>query len=99
MGLPANLKLSKTSETVDLVTLTEKILNGKLHFLCGGISYECRIRGKVCLKSDTNLRGAVMATVMTVNGCCNFLHFANEKMSACVPDRRRRLAIMNLLKL
>ena len=36
--------VQRAQETVDLVTLTEKILNGKLHFLCGGISYECRIR-------------------------------------------------------
>ena len=28
------------TETADLVTFTEEILNGKLHFLCSGISFE-----------------------------------------------------------
>ena len=28
----------KMKETVDLVTFTEEILNGKLHFLCSGCS-------------------------------------------------------------
>ena len=26
-------------ETVDLVTFTEEILNGKLHFLCSGVTF------------------------------------------------------------
>ena len=29
-----------SGETADLVTFTEEILNGKLHFLCSGFSVE-----------------------------------------------------------
>ena len=30
-------------ETEDLVTFTEKILNGKLHFLCSATLYKCQL--------------------------------------------------------
>ena len=34
--------LSNLQEAADLVTFTEEILNGKLHFLCS-VSYVCNI--------------------------------------------------------
>ena len=38
---------SSKQETADLVTFTEKILNGKLHFLC---SVRCRIKARTLSK-------------------------------------------------
>ena len=40
---------NSTKETADLVTLTEEILNGKLHFLCSDIYFN-RVRIKVFIK-------------------------------------------------
>ena len=38
---------SSKQETADLVTFTEEILNGKLHFLC---SVRCRIKARTLSK-------------------------------------------------
>ena len=31
-------------ETADLVTFTEEIVNGKLHFLCSDVDHKARVR-------------------------------------------------------
>ena len=45
----SSVNVTKQQETVDLVTFTEKIFNGKLHFLCserlGGISVSITYSG------------------------------------------------------
>ena len=63
-------KKKKKKETADLVTFTEEILNGKLHFLCSGLKFirvqnlKETIKNKVCITTNVLVLDPIKSNIL-----------------------------------